>query len=134
LLNASQLGGIGGETFSANVCDESFGGTAYSSPIIFVPCINGLFELQVANGTFSTKLEVTGSNTTGFNAGPPTVTDGVVWTVDSNTGTLYGLRASDGHQEYTFSLGAVEHFTSPSAGDGRLFVAATNLVESFVLG
>jgi outer membrane protein assembly factor BamB len=134
LLNASQLGGIGGETFSANVCDESFGGTAYSSPIIFVPCINGLFELQVANGTFSTKLEVTGSNTTGFNAGPPTVTDGVVWTVDSNTGTLYGLRASDGHQEYTFSLGAVEHFTSPSAGDGRLFVAATNVVESFVLG
>jgi outer membrane protein assembly factor BamB len=129
LLNASQLGGIGGEMFSANVCDESFGGTAYSSPYVLVPCINGLFELQVANGTFSTKLEVSG-----FNAGPPTVTDGVVWTVDSNTGTLYGLSTSSGHQDYTFSLGHVEHFTSPAAGDGRLFVAATNVVDSFVLG
>jgi outer membrane protein assembly factor BamB len=129
LLNASQLGGIGGEMFSANVCSESFGGTAYSSPYILDPCINGLFELQVANGTFSTKLEVSG-----FNAGPPIVTDGVVWTVDSNTGTLYGLSISNGHQDYTFSLGSVEHFTGPAAGDGRLFVAAANVVESFVFG
>jgi outer membrane protein assembly factor BamB len=129
LLNASQLGGIGGQMFSANVCNESFGGTAYSSPLIFVPCINGLFELQVANGTFSTKLQVSG-----LNAGPPIVTDGVVWTVDTNTGTLYGLSVSDGHQDYTFSLGSVERFITPAAGDGRLFVAATNVVESFVLG
>jgi outer membrane protein assembly factor BamB len=129
LLNASRLGGIGGQTFSAGVCDESFGGTAFSSPIIFVPCINGLFELQVANGTFSAKLRVAG-----LNAGPPIVTDGVVWTVDSNSGALYGLSVSNGHQDYTFSLGSVEHFTTPAAGDGRLFVAATNVVESFVLG
>jgi len=128
LLNASQLGGIGGEMFSANVCDESFGGTAFSSPYIFVPCINGLFELKVADGTFST------SQISSFNAGPPIVTGGVVWTVDSNSGTLYGLSVSTGHQAYAFSLGSVEHFTGPAAGGGRLFVAATNVVESFALG
>lgn len=129
LLNSSQLGGIGGQIFDSNVCDEAFGGTAFSSPDIFVPCINGLFVLRVANNTFSTAFVVSG-----FDAGPPIVTDGVVWSVDTNTGTLYGLRVSDGHQEYTFSLGSVERFISPAAGDGQVFVAATKVVESFVLG
>ena len=129
LLNASQLGGIGGQIFAANVCNETFGGTAYSSPDIFVPCINGLFKLQVANGTFTTALSVGG-----FNAGPPIVTGGVVWTVDTNTATLYGLSTTTGWQAHTFSLGSVVHFTTPAAGDGQVFVAARNRVMSFVLG
>ncbi len=54
--------------------------------------------------------------------------------MDPNSGTLFGLSVSDGHQDYTFSLGSVEHFTGPAAGEGRLFVAATDVVESFVLG
>jgi len=129
LLNASNLGGIGGEMFSANVCNESFGGTAYVDPFIFIPCINGLFKLQVANGNFSTALVVSG-----FNAGPPIVTGGVVWTVDTNTATLYGLSAATGWQAHTFPLGSVVHFTTPAAGDGQVFVAAKNKVMSFVLG
>jgi hypothetical protein len=129
LLNASQLGGIGGQEFSANVCDESFGGTAFSSPYVFVPCINGLAELDLANGAFTTAW-MAGN----LNAGPPIVTGGVVWTVDSNTGLLYGFSVATGHQAYRFSLGSVEHFTGPAAGDGRLFVAATDVVESFSLG
>jgi outer membrane protein assembly factor BamB len=129
ILNASQLGGIGGQAFSAPVCDESFGGTAYSSPYVLVPCINGLLELQVVNGSFSAKLTVSG-----LNAGPPIVTGGVVWTVDTNTATLYGLSVSSGHQDYTFPLGTVEHFTTPAAGDGRVYVAAANRVMSFLLG
>lgn len=129
ILNASQLGGIGGQMYSSSICDESFGGTAFSSPLIFVPCINGLVILQLGNANFTQKLLITG-----LNAGPPTVTDGIVWTIDSNTGLLYGFSTSNGHQDYTFSLGPVEHFTSSAAGDGRLFVAATNIVESFSLG
>ncbi|MDA4117398.1 MAG: PQQ-binding-like beta-propeller repeat protein [Thaumarchaeota archaeon] len=129
LLNSSQLGGIGGQTFKANVCNESFGGTAYTSPYILVPCINGLFELQVANGAFTVALQISG-----LNAGPPIVTGGVAWTVDTNTATLYGFSVKTGHQAYTFPLGSVEHFTSPAAGEGRVFVAATDKVASFLLG
>jgi outer membrane protein assembly factor BamB len=128
LLNASQLGGVGGETFSANVCDESFGGTAYSSPYIFVPCINGLVELQVANGAF-TKVWLASD----LNAGSPIVTGGVVWTVDSNSGTLFGFSVATGHQAYAFPLGTVVHFTGPAAGAGRVFVAAGDKVVSFLL-
>jgi outer membrane protein assembly factor BamB len=129
LLNSSQLGGIGGQAFDSQVCDEAFGGTAFFSPDIFVPCINGLFVLKVANDTFSTALVVNG-----LDAGPPIITGGVVWTVDTNTATLYGLSATTGWQAYTFSLGSVVHFTTPAAGDGQVFVAADNKVMSFVLG
>lgn len=130
LLNASNLGGVGGQSFEANVCNESFGGTAFVNSTIFVPCINGLVELEVTNAThFSTRLLISG-----FNAGPPIVTGGVVWSVDDNSGTLYGLSTATGHEAYSFQLGGVEHFTTPAAGDGQVFVAAANQVESFVLG
>ena len=129
LLNASDLGGIGGEMFSASVCDESFGGTAFVNASIFVPCINGLFKLHVGNGNFSTVVV-----DTKFNAGPPIITGGVVWTVDTNTAMLYGISEATGWQAHTFSLGSVVHFTTPAAGDGQVFVAARNRVMSFVLG
>ncbi|HUI01474.1 MAG TPA: PQQ-binding-like beta-propeller repeat protein [Nitrososphaerales archaeon] len=129
LLNSSQLGGIGGQEFSAQVCNESFGGSAFAAPYIYVPCIEGLYILKLNPGNFTTKVEISG-----FNSASPIVTGGVVWTIDTNTATLYGLSATTGHQVYAFNLGSVEHFTTPSAGDGQLFVSAANQVESFVLG
>jgi outer membrane protein assembly factor BamB len=130
LLDSDQLGGVGGQSFEANVCDESFGATAFVNGTVFVPCINGLFELDVLNSTyFSTKLVVAG-----FNAGPPIVTGGVVWTVDDNSAVMYGISAATGHEAYSFKLGAVEHFTTPAAGDGQVFVVAADKVMSFVLG
>ncbi len=129
LLNASDLGGIGGQLFSSSVCYESFGGTAFHDSEIFVPCINGLEVLKVTGQNFTTMLSVQG-----LNAGPPILTGGVVWTVDTNSATLYGLSATTGWQAHTFSLGSVVHFTTPAAGDGQIFVAARNKVVSFVLG
>jgi outer membrane protein assembly factor BamB len=129
LLDGSKLGGVGGQTFSASVCGESFGGTAYSSPYLFVPCTDGLVELQIANGAFTTKW-----HTQSFNAGPPIVTGGVVWTVDTSSATLLGYSVSTGNQAYSFPLGSVVHFCSLAAGDGRVFVAAGSGVSSFLLG
>jgi hypothetical protein len=129
LLNATDLGGIGKQLFSANVCDESFGGTAYSQPLLFVPCTNGLFELRVSSDSFSTVW-----HSQGFDAGPPIVTGGVVWTVDTSTGTLYGLSVASGNQVYEFPLGSVVHFCTPSSGDGRLFVSGDDEILAFSLG
>jgi outer membrane protein assembly factor BamB len=129
LLDANQLGGVGGQTFSASVCGGSFGGTAFSAPYLFVPCTNGLFELQVANGAFTTSWHISG-----FNSGPPIVTGGVVWTVDAATATLLGYSVSAGHQVYSFPLGSLVHFCGPAAGDGRVFVATGSGVMSFLLG
>ena len=43
LLNTQDLGGIGGQEFSAPVCNGSYGGTAQAGSLLFVPCTNGLF-------------------------------------------------------------------------------------------
>jgi hypothetical protein len=129
LLDSNKLGGIGGQTFAASVCGGSFGGTAYAAPYVFVPCRDGLVELQVANGAFTTVW-----HTSSFFAGPPVVTGGVVWTVSRDSATLQGYSVSTGHKAYSFPLGSVVHFVGPAAGEGRLFVTATNKVMSFLLG
>jgi len=129
LINATQPGGVGGQLFSASVCGQSYGGTAYSSPYIFVPCTNGLVELRIVNGTFTTAWR-----TSSFDAGPPIVTGGVVWTVDISSATLLGYSVNTGDQVYSFPLGSVVHFTGPAAGEGRVFVPAGDGVAAFVLG
>jgi len=129
LLNSSALGGIGGQMFSASVCNSSYGGNAYSSPNVFVPCTDGLVELHLSQKTFSTAWHVSG-----FDAGPPIVTGGVVWTVDISNATLLGLSVSTGHRAYSFPLSSVVHFCGPGAGDGRVFVAGAAVVYSFLLG
>jgi hypothetical protein len=129
LVNASQLGGIGGELFSGDVCSGSYGGTAYAAPLLYVPCSNGLFALQIGSGSFSAAW-----HTTSFNAGPPIVTDGIVWSVDISSSTLYGFSAATGDQLYSFPLGGVVHFCTPSAGDGRVFVETNDGIAAFLLG
>jgi hypothetical protein len=70
----------------------------------------------------------------GYEAGPPTVTGGIVWTVNKGSSTLLGYSVSTGHQAYSFPLGSTIRFTGPAAGDGHVFVAAKNQVVSFLLG
>ncbi len=129
LLNSDKLGGVGGQTFEASVCAGGFGGTAYASSLIFVPCRDGLVALQVANGVFTTAWR-----TSSFFAGPPVVTGGIVWTLDRDSGALLGYSTSTGHQAYSFPVGSVVHFVGPAAGDGRVFVTAGDKVVSFLLG
>jgi outer membrane protein assembly factor BamB len=129
LLNSSSLGGIGGQLFSANVCVEAFGGTAYAAANLFVPCTDGLLDLRISGDSFSTVWQ-----TQSFISGPPIVTGGVVWTVDTSTGTLYGFSVATGHEAYSFPLGSVVHFCTPASGDGRLFVAGNDEILSFALG
>ncbi|HYR04800.1 MAG TPA: PQQ-binding-like beta-propeller repeat protein [Nitrososphaerales archaeon] len=129
LLDSNKLGGVGGQTFAASVCGGSFGGTAYAAPYVFVPCRDGLVELQVANGAFTTVW-----HTSSFFAGPPVVTGGVVWTVNRDSATLQGYSVSTGYKAYSFPLGSVLHFVGPAAGEGRVFVTSTDRVMSFLLG
>ena len=129
LLNTSDLGGIGGQLYSGSVCGGGYGGTAYSSPLLFVPCNDGLVELQVSNSSFSTVWQ-----TPSFDAGPPIVTGGVVWTVDTSSGTLEGFSVKTGYEAFSFSLGSVVHFCPLAGGDGRIFVASNDEITALMLG
>ena len=84
-------------------------------PYIYVPCPEGIKALQLAAGpSFSTAW----SSAT-FHAGAPIVSGGVVWAVDTNAGTLYGLDPVNGTTKFTASIGTQTHFSTPAAGQGR---------------
>jgi outer membrane protein assembly factor BamB len=130
LLNEKNLGQIGGELFSAQVCDGAFGGTAYSAPLVFVPCTNGLFALNVT----STENSFTSAwNATSFYAGPPIVTPGAIWTVDIDNSTLLALDSVDGTTLFSYQLGNVPHFCTPTAGDGKIYVTSNDAILAIAI-
>jgi hypothetical protein len=127
ILSTSNLGGIGGQLFQANVCGGgAYGGTAYQPPLLFVPCTDGLVALRVNGNSFSTAWR---SNS--LNAGPPIIAGGVVWAIDIDSGALTGYAPDTGHVVANESLGSVTHFATPSAGGGRLFAPAASQVVAF---
>jgi outer membrane protein assembly factor BamB len=127
LLHQKHLGGIGGAAFAKSVCSSMWGGTAFAAGRVFVPCGDGLYALRIKAGpSFSIPW-----HSASFNAGPPIVAGGAVWTIDIDSGVLHAFVPGTGHQILTRSVGPVEHFTSPTAAAGKLYVAATNHLVAF---
>ena len=131
LLDASHLGAVGGQEFSAQVCSGgAFGGTAYAAPFLYVPCTGGLVALRVNVTSHSFTKLWTGPQ---FDAGPPIVSGNVVWDIDTSGGTLYALNESSGSVIFTYQIGSVAHFVTPSSADGRIFVGAQDGVEAITI-
>ncbi len=128
LLNETHLGGIGGEEFHSSVCGGSFGGTAYVSPIVYVPCGAGLVSLKVdfSNGSFSILWK--GPQ---FGASSPIVAGNALWTIDTGSAMIYALSRDNGTQLYSHSLGSVPHFATPSAADGYVFAVGGDAIYAF---
>jgi outer membrane protein assembly factor BamB len=126
-LSTSNLGGIGGQLFQASVCSGgAYGGTAYLPPLLFVPCTDGLVALRISGSSFSTAW-----SSASFNAGPPIIAGGAVWSIDTGSGTLTAFAPDSGQVLATQSLGSVTHFATPSAGGGRLFAPASDQIVAF---
>ena len=129
LLSFSNLGHTGGApVFQASVCNGSFGGGIYVNGVIYVACSNGVHALSL-NGNSFAPLSLWTVNSSAV--GPPIFAGGLVWSAGTGNGTLYGLDPSTGATRFSAGLGSFEHFTTPSAGGGRLFVANTNKVTAF---
>ncbi len=128
LLDAEHLGGIGGELASHRVCDAAFGGTAHSLDAIYVPCKEGLVALSVAEDgkDFSQRWR-----SAEFDAGPPIVAGGLVWTVDLSSDALVGIDEGNGDEVVRLPVGEAPHFASPSAASGCLFVPTVRAVTAF---
>lgn len=126
LMDGRHLGGVGGQLYEANVCGGAYGGTAHVGTTILVPCTDGLYAVAVNGSQFSVAWQ-----SSAFDAGSPIVTGDVVWTVDLSSATLIGLNLTSGAPLYSFALGSVDHFISPSAGDRTVFVGAGDQVFAF---
>jgi len=123
LLSAASLTGEGGSSlYQASVCNGSWGGGIYENGVIYVACSDGMYALALntANKTFA---PLSGWNVDSNAVSPPIFAGGLIWSADYNDGSLYGLDPSTGAETFSANLGGFEHFTSPSAAGGRLFVA-----------
>jgi len=128
LLDAGALGGIGGDLHAQKVCGGSFGGTASTADRIYVPCIDGLIALAISEDARSFRPLWRSAS---FDAGPPIVAGGVVWTVDLSAGALVGLNETDGHELVREKLEEASHFASPSSAGGCLFVPTLQTITAF---
>jgi polyvinyl alcohol dehydrogenase (cytochrome) len=139
LVNAANLGGIGGEVGTSggiSVCGgESFGGNGYdpSTADLFVPCGGGLFGFSLSGTTWSPQWNQS------ITSGAPIVLGGSVWAIDRGGGGLYVYRESNGGVLFhDGTLGAVSHgFVSPSYGGGLVFAAGNSsgpIVRAYFAG
>jgi outer membrane protein assembly factor BamB len=130
LLNASSLGHTGAAPpYQASVCSGSYGGAIYVNGVIYVACSNGLHALSL-NAAAKTFAPLSGWTVNSSAVGPPIYAGGLVWSAGTGNGVLYGLDPGSGATRFSSNLGGFEHFASPSAGGGRLFIAGTSKVTA----
>jgi polyvinyl alcohol dehydrogenase (cytochrome) len=132
LLAADHLGGIGGQRFSRQVCQAAFGATASRPPLVYVPCVDGLVALQVTTGL--TPAFRVAWRRARFNAGPPIVAGGAVWTLDQDSGTLLAFDPANGQERGRVHVGLAAHFAAPSAAGGLVLVATGRQVTAVTMG
>jgi outer membrane protein assembly factor BamB len=134
LLRQDHLGGIGGELFSARVCQTggptggAFGGDAVSGAMAYVPCKDGLVAVRLNATAASFAVAWSAAKI----ANSPIVAYGRVWTVISDSGfhrnpgwngTLVAIDPDSGAIQASLRLGPIPHFASPAAAGGSLYVS-----------
>jgi outer membrane protein assembly factor BamB len=137
LLRTSGLGGTGGApAFQAQVCssttDASFGGAIYWDGVIYAACEDGLraLSLDAAAPSFA---PLAGWHVTSVVTGPPIFAGGLVWANQAGGGGFYGLDPKTGQPTVTQSTSGLQRFTTPSASDGKLFVATAQTVQAYTI-
>jgi outer membrane protein assembly factor BamB len=143
LIDEATMGSGAPAVYGQRVCkgkvegdgEGSFGGDAYAAGTIYVPCTDGVRALAYnqAARTFTPLWHGPPDAT-----GPPIVSGGLVWVISGKFleggGTkLYGLDPSTGVPRYTETLPSpvVDHFASPSAAGGRVFLATGSSVTAY---
>jgi len=124
LLNASHLGGVGGQLARGPVCD-AFGGAAVSDRIVYVPCQgDGLTAVDTAR----TRIKVLWHAASGT-SGSPVVGGGAVWVANPYLGILYELSPGTGKVRQRISLHVqvsvgqqLPDFVSPSLSGGLVLI------------
>jgi polyvinyl alcohol dehydrogenase (cytochrome) len=134
LLSAGALG-TAGQVFSAPACGSGgvFGASLYRAGVIYVPCAGGLVALSLSLSPSPSFTVMPGFSAPAAASGPPVFAGGLVWSTGwRGSQILYGLDPATGAIRFqqSQSPGIFNHFTTPSAGGGRLFVAVGSNVTA----
>ena len=127
LLHADALGGIGGQAQVLEIC-RAYGGAASVNVQVFVPCDDGLRQVQVGPGArlalgWQAPQQVTGS---------PVVGGHTVYSLDPQ-GTLYALNLDNGTVRTTVSVGRTSHFATPTLSGKYVYIGALTGVAAVTL-
>ena len=141
LLNGAGLGHVSSAAAEASgFCSGgSFGGSVYdpASSTIYAACAGGLRALSLGSGSPPSLAPKAGFSAPSSATGPPMIAAGLVWVTNYSSGTLYGLDPTSGTTRSHFPIpengSNVNHFASPSAGGGRLFVASGDQVTAYTI-
>ena len=116
LLKQGALGGLGGKVPTIAIC-TAFGGAAYTSGTIYIPCTNGVRAVHIAGSTMTSVWHASP-------AGSPIIGGGVVLTVAQSAGVLYALDPTSGAVKSKVSLGdPTTRFATPAmSADGFAYV------------
>src|SRR4029453_17075028 len=126
-LDAAHLGGVGGELVSARVCaTAAFGGTAHTDDTVYVPCGDGVVAVRFTPDSLTVAWR-----SERFDAGPPILAGGLVWSVDESTPALVGLDPAGGARRVRIALDDASHFASPSSAPGCIFVPTLRTITAF---
>ena len=121
------------QLFEHGVCPgEAFGGGVYYAGIIYVSCADGLQALAL-NTTTHSFTALPSWHVPSDAIGPPIIAANLVWSTGWYTDTLYALDRSSGAARFAPDLGEFDHFATPSAAGGRLFVANASRVTAFTI-
>jgi len=126
LLRADALGGVGGQALSQPVC-RAYGGAALVGSVLFVPCTDGLQQVQVGPGVHLNVGWKAPANVTRS----PVVGGHTVYSLDPS-GTLYALDSANGQVRTTVPVGATSRFATPTLYGDHVFVGTLTGVEAVV--
>ena len=120
LLDAKQLGGIGGQLTRAPVC-AAFGGSAVTGSTVYVPCSDSTRAVEV---TPAGGLRVRWKAPVASD-GSPVVGGGAVWVADTDRGVLYALDPASGAPRAQINVGELPHFASPTLVGEHAYLGTT---------
>jgi hypothetical protein len=115
VLRRTNLGKIGGQVSKANLC-VSFGGTAVSGNVVYVPCTDGLRAVRIDSTGKMHVLWHAGA------AGSPVVGGGRVWSLDAGAGVLHEYDPATGASKGSISVGVTTRFATPALYGRGVFV------------
>jgi outer membrane protein assembly factor BamB len=124
LLQASHLGGVGGQLQSLSVC-SAYGGAAVSGQSLLIPCSNGLQQLELT-GTGIAEQIITGWKASSQITGSPVIGGDTVYSLDPGGGVLYALDATNGELRTSISVGITSRFATPTLYQTSIFVGTMN--------
>jgi outer membrane protein assembly factor BamB len=127
LLNAAQLGGVGGETAKRQLCAGAYGGAATNRSVVFVPCTDGLYAMSI--GPNGMNLIWHASRPA---LGSPIVAAGAIWAIEPSSATLFALDQLTGAVLYSTVLPSARHFNTPAATEGFVVAPAGQAVVAVV--